>query len=173
MLSNPEAHGLGAAGDESAQLSLPESVNLAVGRYSSPLVIPAADFSSDGYAPEGYMFWFSAGALYGENVSGTCLMAPAYLPNGATVTDMFITAYDNDATNNTYVNLWRVDNYAGTSAQVMASVATAGVSTYIQTPGTYTITYPDVVYPTYSYFVTTCLSYSELRLYSVRIYYTE
>ena len=175
MLSNPEAQGLVAAGEGAAEPALQEPINRipAAPGYTSPLVVPAADFSSDGYAPEGYMFWFSAGALYGENVPGTCLMAPAYLPNGATVSTMFITTYDNDATNNTNVTLWRVDNYAGTSAQAMASVITSGASTSIQAPGTSAITYPLVSSPTYSYFLTTCLSYNELRLYSVRIYYTE
>lgn len=175
MLSNPEVQELGVAGDGAAQPALQEPINRipAAPGYTSPLVISAADFSSDGYVPEGFFFSFVSGALNGENIPGTCLMAPAYLPNGATVTDMFITAYDNNASYNVPVSLWRVDNYAGTSAQTMASVVTSGASTALQTPGTATITYPDVSYPSYSYFVTTCLSYSEIRLYSVRIYYTE
>lgn len=175
MLSNTEAQSMAGGGDEAAQPALQEPINRipAAPRYTSPLVISAADFRSDGLAPEGYMFWFSTGAIYGEGVSQTCLMAPAYLPNGATVTDMFISAYDNNASYDVNVSLWRVDNYAGTGAQVMASIITSAASTAIQTPGTSSITYPEVSYPTHSYFVTTCLSQNDVRLYSVRIYYTE
>lgn len=162
-ISNPEAMRLfdgepGAAGVEGVNAAL------------QSLVIPAADFRSDGVVPAGFMFWFAGGYMYGEDAASTCVMAPAYLPQGVNVQQFFVSAVDNDATNDMTFYLWRVDNYAGDTS-VMATAATSGASTSIQSPGDTTITDPVVSYPTYSYYVTTCISDADFKFYSVRLWY--
>ena len=79
-------------------------------------------------------------------------------------------AHDN-ATGNAMVNLRRVNVSSGTS-DLMASASTVENSTAIQEREDLTITYPDVLYPDYAYYVTTCLNYADHRLYSVRISYS-
>ena len=137
--------------------------------YGSPLVISAAAFRNDGSDPDGYFFDFSGGYINGNGTA--CLMAPAYLPNGVTVTSMHASLYDN-ATGNIAVYLRRVDVSDGTS-DVLATVSTATDSTAIQTRSDTSINYADISYPLYAYYLTTCLNYSDHRLDSVRIYYME
>ena len=139
--------------------------------YDSPLVIPAADFRSDGIVPGGYRFWFSGGAIEGTGAGGTCLMAPAYLPNGARITQLWASVYDNDAGYNVSVSLRRVNNYLGTMV-VLAQASSSGASTSIQSVTAPSIANPVVEYPTYSYYATVCVSSASVSLYSVRIWYT-
>jgi hypothetical protein len=136
----------------------------------SPLVIPAAAFRSDGFAPSGVGFYFTTGYQTGNGTNGACVMAPAYLPKFAIMHEMFASLYDNDAANNVTVQLWRVNNYTG-ATDLLAQAGTTLTDTAILTPYDASIQYPVVTYPDYSYYVTTCLPTSLLRLYSVRIYY--
>jgi hypothetical protein len=138
---------------------------------SSPLVIPAADFRSDGFDPDSPFFSFYGGYQAGGNIN-TCLMAPAYLPNGATVYDIYASIVDNDAAANIWINLFRVDNYDG-SVDVMAQMWTedAYASSSIISLEDYPIDNPLVEYPTYSYYVGGCMTSSSINLYSVRIWY--
>jgi len=99
-----------------------------------------------------------------------CLKAPAYLPSGVTVTDIFATVYDNDVTFQSIVHLRRTDNFDGTT-DLMATAMSAGTSTALQVLSDSTIDFPNIVYPDYSYYVTTCVESSNIRLYSVRIYF--
>lgn len=138
--------------------------------YSSPLVIPAAAFSSDGDAEGTYYFWFSGGYVSGTGTYG-CIKAPAYLPNGATVTEVYASVYDNDGTDNLWIDLMRVNRLDGVT-DTMASPATSGSSTDIQQISDTSIVEPLIDYPNYAYYVTTCLP-SDMRLYSVRIYFTK
>jgi hypothetical protein len=133
----------------------------------SPLVIPAAAFSSDGSDPDGFFFNF-AGYLDGNGTA--CLKAPAYLPDGVTVTDLYASLYDN-STSDIFVTLRRVDVSSGTSDN-LAEVSSTSASSSIQSRQDNTINYADVSYPLYAYYVTTCLNSVDHRLYSVRIYYT-
>ena len=137
----------------------------------SPLIIPGADFRSDGFDPPSMWFSFWGGYLQGGNIN-TCMMAPAYLPNGATVYDIYASVVDNDASANVWINLYRVDNYDG-SVDVMAQMATtdAYAAPDIISLEDYPIDYPLVEYPTYSYYVGTCMSSSSIRSYSVRLWY--
>jgi hypothetical protein len=136
--------------------------------YTSPLVIPAADFSSDGGFPDDFFFDFEYGYLQGDGFA--CLKAPVYLPDGVTVTSVNASLYDN-ASGNVVVELRRVNVTTGT-VDVMANPGTFADSTDIQHPNDVFIYYPEVSYPEYAYFLTTCLSSPSHRLYSVRIYYT-
>jgi hypothetical protein len=140
--------------------------------YGSPLVIPAADFRSDGIQPTYYNFWFATGAFQGANATTSgCLMAPAYLPNGATVIDVYASVYDNSTTYNVPISLKRVENYTG-AVDTMASITSAGASTAIQSLVAPSISNPSVSYPNYSYYATACVRSSDTAVYSVRIYYT-
>ena len=143
----------------------------------SPLIIPAAAFSSDGFDPANYNFWFATGAVEGVDSPPTgyapCLKAPVYLPLWAKVYQFWASVYDNDAGYNVGVSLRRVSNYDGSSAVIMATVSSTGASTNIQSVGDYSIDSPIIYYPDYSYYVTMCLNRSNTKLYSVRIWYTE
>jgi hypothetical protein len=138
---------------------------------TSPLVIPGADFRSDGLYPDQIFFSFWSGFLRGGGI-GVCVMAPAYLPNGVTVYDTYASVYDNEPADSITLYLLRVDNYAGT-VDIMATLATtaAFASTNIATINGYPVSYPVVSYPTYSYYAVGCLHSSNIRLYSFRIYY--
>jgi hypothetical protein len=169
-----------------AQVDIPETNNIETGEASStfairpegagidsssPLVIPAADFRSDGFDPSSPFFSFWGGYQQGGNLN-TCLMAPAYLPNGATVYDIYASIVDNDPAANIWINLYRVDNYDG-SVDVMAQMWTdiAYASPDIISLEDYPIDYPLVEYPTYSYYVGACMSSSSIQLYSVRLWF--
>ncbi len=111
--------------------------------------------------------------MAGKPANHGCMKAPAYLPHGATVTDLFASVYDNDGSEDIQVNLYRLDNYAG-GTTVMASVATTGPFTSVNIESLHDDTISDatVTYPNYSYYVTTCVDAANIRLYSVRIYYS-
>jgi hypothetical protein len=165
--SNPNWEAM-VPGDASPAIPEPGGAMPAAAEYASPLIIPAADFSSDGVDPDGFSFDFAGGYVNGDGTA--CLKAPAYLPDGASVASVYASLYDN-APGNVMVILRRVDNVSGVS-DVMASFGTAIDSTTIQQMGDDSINEPDVVYPAFAYYVTTCLNYPDHRLYSVRIYYT-
>jgi hypothetical protein len=135
---------------------------------SSPIVIPAAAFSSDGFDPGSMFFTFWNGYLQGGNIN-TCFKAPVYLPLHATMIDMWTSLYDNDPSADIWVRLYRVDNYTGL-VDVLAEAATQNMADYIQTPWD-SIDYHHVQYPQYSYYVGGCAESDLTRLYSVRIYY--
>jgi len=135
---------------------------------SSPLVVPAAAFTSDGVDPDGFDFDFAGGYIDGSG--SACLKAPAYLPAGATVVAVWASLLDNAAAGNIAVRLRRVNVYSGDS-DVMASVTTVEDSADIQQRGASIVTKPHVDYSRYAYYLTTCLNYTEHKLYSVRIYY--
>jgi hypothetical protein len=144
----------------------------ATGAYKSPLVISAADFGADGANPDTQFFPFSGGYFQGNPSNYGCMVAPAYLPSGATVTDMFASCYDDDPTYNLHVDLRRVDNFSG-DVVTMASVNTTGEYAGLQVPSNATIVEPLVIYPDYAYYVTTCVQSPDIRIYSVRLYYSE
>jgi len=139
--------------------------------YSSPLVIPAAAFSSDGNDPGSMFFTFSGGYLTGNTATDGCVKAAVYVPNGATMTSFYATVYDNDATYPVWVDLWRVNRLTGVTDWI-ATVETSSESTNVRNLGTADIEYPLVDYPDYAYYVTSCLLSSSVRLYAVRIYFS-
>jgi len=133
----------------------------------SLLVIPAAAFSSDGGFPGGFFFDFETGYLQGDGFG--CLKAPVYLPHGAAVDSVYASLYDN-ASGIVTVDLKRVDVVSG-AVHTMATLGTASDSASIQSVGDDTVGYPEVSYPAYAYFLTTCLTSADHRVYAVRIYY--
>jgi hypothetical protein len=136
--------------------------------YSSPLVIPAAAFSADGFLPNSFFFDFTGGYITGTAASYGCVMAPVNLPNGATIDRICATIYDNSSSH-LQLNLWRV-HYSTGATTLMATVETTGTSTNVYTECDSSVLEPLVDYPTYAYYVTTCLA-DEERIYSIRIYY--
>lgn len=140
---------------------------------ASPLVIPAAAFRSDGHDPDAIFFSFIGGYVRGEH-GNSCLMAPVYLPQFATAEIIYASAYDNDSNSgvNLWINLYRMHNYTG-AVDLMAHMETTSDMDAIQVLSDPSIDYNSVSYPTYSYYIGTCLESTNTRLYSVRIYYTE
>ncbi len=138
----------------------------------SPLVIPAAAFSDDGIDPDSFTFSFAGGYLSGKAAKHGCVEASVYLPHAATITDMFASVYDNDSAEDIQVNLYRLDNFSGTT-NVMAAVATTNpfASSTIQSLHDDSISNSMILYPQYSYYVTTCVDSANIRLYSVRFYF--
>jgi hypothetical protein len=69
---------LGATGDALAQ----------GGSFTSPLIIPAAEFEASGVQTYGTLDRFSNsyGYVYAVSDELACVMAPVYLPNGVTIT---------------------------------------------------------------------------------------
>lgn len=139
------------------------------GNYSSPLVIPAADFSSSGANPGNTFFFFGGGYVGGTASGEGCLKAPAYLPDGALVDSFYAYIYDNESTYTVSVSLNRVLLSTGVH-DLMASVATTGITNTIQYLGDVTVS-PNVVSNQYSYYVTICLNGDKTRLYATRIFY--
>ncbi len=137
---------------------------------TSPHVIPAAAFKSEGFDPDSSFFSFGGGYWTGDAAAYGCLIAPAHLPASVRVTDMFATVYDNDGSRNVTVTLRRMNNFTGVGT-TMAAATSAGAFAGTQVIADATIDEPDTVYPDYSYYVTLCLGSSNLRLYSVRLYY--
>jgi hypothetical protein len=135
-----------------------------------PFIIPVSDFTADGLNPNSSFFSFAGGYQTGNNENYGCIMAPVYLPNHATIQQFFVTVMDNDATYNVTVDLRRIQVYSGTT-DILATIQTSGESTSLQSLGDTTIGNPIVIYPDYAYYVTTCLSSSNTKLYSVRIWY--
>ena len=135
------------------------------------VVIPAADFSNDGVDPTGPFFSFAEGAWNGH-LSSTCMMAPAYLPNGVTIAEFWGTFGDTDASYTGEMRLFRKFNYSTAVSEQMASVSSGyAFSGGLINPGDTTIDYPVVDSPNYSYFVGGCLGSSLIEFVGVRIYY--
>lgn len=134
------------------------------------LVIPVADFRSDGSQPSSSFFSFADGNIRGTPAEYGCVTAPAYLPQGGLVYQFWASVIDNDADYNIYISLRRVNNYSGVST-VMAEVGSSGADTAIDSLNDYSIVEPNVVYPDYSYYITTCLTTANMIIDSVRIWY--
>ena len=144
--------------------------------YVSPLVIPAADFRNDGYDQDAFMFWFgwggAGGFIEGDNTAGSaCVMAPAYLPSGASVFQFWVSVVDNDATYDMYIDLYRVHHYPDGVVDLMGSISTSGASPNIQSLGDNSIANPVISYE-YAYYVTTCLQNSNTELWECLTYRT-
>jgi hypothetical protein len=171
-----------AAGRDAAGAPAPLTPEEAVRReaqavqlQASPLMIPAADFRDDGFVPDSQRFYFHLGYQQGVTAPAYgCMMAPAYLPNEVHLTELFASVWDNDANpdEDVEIKLWRVNNFDG-AVDEMAQASTSGAQQGIVVINDITIDFPDTLYPDYSYYVTTCLTSPDLRLYSVRLYYTQ
>ena len=139
----------------------------------SPLTIPAAAFSTKGNDAESHTFVWWAGILKGTASPGGCVQAPVYVPRWATISEMWVSYIDNDAAQNMTVMLSRVSNWRPSDTGPMAIVVTGGASPDVLSDGDTTIDNDLVMFPDYSYYVTTCLPSEDTKLLSVRIWYLE
>ncbi|MCD4750173.1 MAG: hypothetical protein K8R59_12450 [Thermoanaerobaculales bacterium] len=139
--------------------------------YSSPLVIPAADFSDTGFAShDGYEFWPAMGYL--KSLGFHNLKAPVYLPNGATITGVTAVLYDNVSGINMQVAMFRCNRTTG-DVDRMTLIYSPTSAAIQEVPNPDPITNPVVSYPDYWYYVVVEFAAADQRLYAVRVDYTE
>jgi hypothetical protein len=140
---------------------------------SSPLIIPAADFSSDGYLPGDTLFSFAGGYIAGVETSKVqgkgCIKAPVYLPRGATITSFAAYVEDRDITNDLVISLRRTRTMTGLY-EALGQVRDLGGSSDIHALVNSSI-HPNQVDDLHAYYVTTCLWTQKMQLYGVRIYF--
>jgi hypothetical protein len=152
---------------EEVQADAPES-------WGTPLVISAADFRNNGNDREA--FYFSPnGYLTGEG-STVVMIAPVYLPTGATVRTVSAHVYDNSTTcAYPEVTLWlnRVGAGTGTGMETMASASTSGAQSAMRTISDSSISYPVVDTLRYTYYAAVMMCSSAHELHSVVVYYEE
>ena len=139
----------------------------------SPLVIPAAAFSTKGNNAESHNFVWFAGFVKGTALPGGCIQAPVYLPRWARPYQMWASIIDADGSNDAIVTLTRRSNTTIGDIDQMGYLSTSGSDTGIRSFSDLIINEPLVMLPDYSYYVTTCLASDNIKLYSVRLYYTE
>lgn len=138
---------------------------------ATPLVIPAADFSGDGFSQNSHYFDFAQGYVRGGQVLDSgCLKAPVYLPEQAQVVEMVAAVVDDDAFRGLFVTLYRVNNFTG-GVDILANVSTgtSDQSAEIRQLRDFTINQPRIQHPDFSYYLYTCMVSPAIRLYSVRI----
>jgi hypothetical protein len=143
---------------------------------TSPLVVPAADFVSDGLMPGSTFFNFTGGYVRGIGttpVAGAgCIRAPVYLPPTAAINSFFAYVYDNDTTLTVTVtvSLQRIRTLTGIY-DLLGQVSTSGADASIQYIGNNIIDF-SIVDNKHAYYLTTCLKTQDTRLYAVRIFYS-
>jgi hypothetical protein len=142
--------------------------------WGTPLVIPAADFKTNGSNREAF-FHTNSGFIYGEGTT-VFLIAPVYLPTGATVVKLAAQVYDN-STGCAYpeVTVWlnRVGAANGTGMETMASMSTTSAQPDIQTISQATVSYPVIDTTRFTYYVGVMMCSASHELHSVVIYYEE
>ncbi|MCD4749230.1 MAG: hypothetical protein K8R59_07640 [Thermoanaerobaculales bacterium] len=136
---------------------------------TSPLIIPAAAFASNGLAPLSSAFNFNG--FVGGGTAYNCMQAPVYLPDHARVTRLYASISDMSSSDMS-VSLIRATNLSYSSTTEMARVTSNGNTSPTPTATFYgdsSITGPDISYPDYSYYVVACLPDYNFRLYQVEI----
>ncbi len=140
---------------------------------SSPLLIPAAAFATTGFTPDSYVF--NTHGYIGGTSSFGCLRAPAYLPDGARVSQLAASMADMNSADDMSVSLVRTNNATLSLATEMARV-TSSDSTIDPTTRWYvdmSISGPEVSYPQYSYYVYVCVPDFLFQLHQVQIDYVD
>ncbi len=138
---------------------------------TSPLVIPAAAFATNGSDPSSHrMVWFE-GYLAGTALPGGCVQAPAYLPDNTEITSFYISYIDEDGGQNFSVWLTRTTNTSVAPFLDLATITTSGSDPAVRTAWDTSIQQPIVNLPEYSYYVGACLPSSSTKLISARIYF--
>jgi hypothetical protein len=139
-------------------------------------VVPIAAFRNDGDSGNGWFNLFSGGYIENQSSGFICFMAPIYPPDGATLTQFRFTFRDDNAANDLYVFLDRVNLTTG-SIETPAGGAVSGYDNPTPTEAFSTVVDPDlaIVSNAYAYYVDTCMPggvSSEIRLYGARLFYT-
>jgi hypothetical protein len=143
----------------------------APGAPNSVHVVPGAAFAGDGWeAADSYVFWFFNGAIEGTGLGVGCVRAPVHIPDDGVAYQFWASVIDNDPSGDHSVYLWRKGTYSGI-AEVMATATATSDSASIQSVSDLTISQPDLIYPDYSYYLTSCLYDDTRKVYSGRIWY--
>lgn len=142
------------------------------------LHIPAAAFQPDGFDPGSFRFTFTGGPTFGGGyLQGTarnygCLSAPAYLPDGVSISEMSAYVYDNDNTRSVDIVLRRVNLTTGLVEDIAAlNTSQAGASGSIQNISTTNINHADISSSQYGYYVASCLPSTNTMLFAVDLTY--
>jgi hypothetical protein len=135
--------------------------------YTSPMVVPAAAFATDGLPSRGWRFNVN-GYLYG---SPSCdLIAPVYLPDGTTIVSVSATVKDS-SDKRVRILLRRVNAYSSpetTDDMADFSSSGSGFQASLEAPA---IENPVIDQTKYSYWLRVQLPDSNTQLYAVRVYY--
>jgi hypothetical protein len=149
----------------------------AVADYGPPLVIPAADFVSDGFSPANFRFVVEdasdrGGYVTSNNDPNVCVMAPVYLPNGATMTSFTATVVDKATNARIIVRLYRTNKTTGNPTTLaLVSTGLSSSSNSLQDITTTDVSGATINNLDYFYYVTTCLENANIQLYSARVFY--
>jgi opacity protein-like surface antigen len=163
--------------DQIADTDAPVSPLFDTGNFLS---VPAAAFGPDGNDPRSYRFVFQGGPLMsggGGYLVGTirnygCMQAPVYFPSQVNVTEMRAELYDNDATKELPIRLFRVNKNTGIREDMAAltSSTQAATPTIVQMI-TDEIAHSQTDSSLYHYYLATCLPSASTALWSVGFSY--
>ena len=142
--------------------------------WSTPLVISAADFRTNGVNRE--LFYFSNnGYVTGEGTT-VVMIAPVYLPTGSAVRALQAHVYDNSIScAYPEVTVWlnRVGANTGTGNQTLASVSSSGAHSFMQSLTSTSISYEVIDTFRYTYYAVVMLCSASHELHSVAVFYEE
>ena len=166
-IANPDTQG------DTAEINRDGSTIDVVIPAGTPLIVPAADFHSDGFYPDSAWFDFFNGTWEGRSWGDGCMVAPVYLPDGVTVTGVLVTFIDNDVGNHINFDLFRTN----LSTSVVENLAYLNTTSFSESPNpqqhsTTFITYGTIDHSNYTYFLTTCLPTENTKLVGLQVYYT-
>lgn len=137
----------------------------------NPIVISAADFRSIGFNTAYYFDNVKCSLKGNSAVSSACVVAPAYIPNGVTVTKFTGLVYDNDASNSVIISLNRRSIADLTSDGFSVAGVISSESTSPQELNDTTINYPLIDTENYVYYIYACFRNSSNEIYAVKIHY--
>jgi hypothetical protein len=156
-----------------AQAADPEAIETRFSGGSHVAVIPGAAFRFTGASSgESPTFSILNGYWTGNTSNAPCLTAPVYLPPNVIIKQVSVTFYNNDSAPSTafWMTLYRVENYSG-QVTIMTDLTSTTKSTQVLRINSPSVYGGEVEYPTYQYYLATCLNSAQIRLYSARVAY--
>jgi len=168
---------VGASELASGAVGVSELANPARGiGINGSIVIPSAAFNPD-FETRDYIRSFSGYIRPGTQSTALCLHAPVALPQGVTVTQFEIFAWDNSSAQNVgFFNLRRLSLSITGSISTMGTVSSSGAAAGVRVFADTTIATPTVSGFSYSYYIEGCIvsdavSSFNTRLFGARIRY--
>lgn len=138
-------------------------------------VVPIAAFKHDGNTANDWFHYFAGGYIRNDSSDTPCLMAPAYPPDGATLTAFSFSLVDDSASNELPVVLRRVRLATGVVDTLAGGYAVLDSSTPVEVKDSTIESGKQVVSSAYGYYVTLCFppdTYMDILLYGARLFYT-
>jgi len=124
---------------------------------------------------DNYSFNKNSGYLRNTSTSTQVYYAPVHLPEGATVTELKASFWDNEASNSGHIELHKFYRYTG-SSMLMAQFTTSGVYPGIIHYSSTSITSETISNDGYGYYLMVSMGYSSseynMRFYGAEIVYT-